>query len=303
LYIDASGFRSELLGRAMDEPFDDFTDSLFCDRAVIGGWERDDELILPYTTAETMTAGWAWRIDHERHINRGYVYSSAFISDDAAEAELRKQNPKIKNTRIVPFRTGRYRRSWVGNVVAVGNASGFVEPLEATSLMVICHQARFLSHILEDTDLQPGGAVRESYNRMVGRMWDEIRDFLAVHYRYNTRVQSPFWQHCLRETALHGAEHIVEFYQENGPSLVAQADLLPPELSLFQLEGFYTLLLGQKVPFRQTRLPTPQELEIWSAHRQQNRSRAKSALTVRESLDYIRHPSWRWTPGFYVSAV
>ena len=77
LYIDSSGFRSELLGRAFEEPYVSYSPALFCDRAVIGGWDRGaDEPILPYTTAETMDAGWAWQIEHEHHINRGYVYSS-----------------------------------------------------------------------------------------------------------------------------------------------------------------------------------------------------------------------------------
>jgi tryptophan halogenase len=94
LFIDASGFRSELLRRTFAEPFISYADTLFCDRAVIGGWEREDEPILPYTTAETMDHGWSWQIEHERHLNRGYVYSSRFVSDDA-EAEFRRKNPKL----------------------------------------------------------------------------------------------------------------------------------------------------------------------------------------------------------------
>jgi len=84
LYVDASGFRSELLGRTIDEPFLSYADTLFCDRAVIAGWPRTSEPILPYTTAETMNAGWCWQIEHEHFINRGYVYSSSFISDEDA---------------------------------------------------------------------------------------------------------------------------------------------------------------------------------------------------------------------------
>src|SRR5687768_14622106 len=95
-FVDASGFRSELLGRALAEPYVSFGASLFCDRAVVGGWDRaPDEPILPYTTAETMDAGWAWRIDHEHHVNRGYVYASAFISDEDAAAEFKRKNPKV----------------------------------------------------------------------------------------------------------------------------------------------------------------------------------------------------------------
>src|SRR4030095_2464204 len=117
LYLDASGFRSELLGRALNEPYLSYSDSLFCDRAVIGGWARTDEPIKPYTLAETMDAGWCWQIEHENWINRGYVYASPFISDDAAQEELLRKNPKVATTpRVVKFRSGRYVRNWVGNV-------------------------------------------------------------------------------------------------------------------------------------------------------------------------------------------
>src|SRR5690606_10251282 len=128
-FIDASGFRSELIGKALGVPFESFNKTLFCDRAVVGGWERTDEPILPYTTAEEMDSGWCWQIEHERHVNRGYVYSSQFISDDEATAEFLRKNPKVSTTpRIVRFRSGRYKRLWVDNVVAIGNAGGFVEP-------------------------------------------------------------------------------------------------------------------------------------------------------------------------------
>ncbi len=108
-FINESGFRSELLGMTLDEPFVSFDKTLFCDRAVVGGWERTDEPILPYTTAETMDSGWAWQIEHEHHINRGYVYSSEFISDDDAAAEFKRKNPKVSEApRVVKFRSGCY---------------------------------------------------------------------------------------------------------------------------------------------------------------------------------------------------
>ena len=101
LFVDASGFRSELLGTALGERFESFDDALFCDRAVAGGWERTTEPVLPYTVAETMDAGWAWQIEHEHHVNRGYVFSSAFLSDEEADAEFRRKNPRVTKTRLV----------------------------------------------------------------------------------------------------------------------------------------------------------------------------------------------------------
>src|SRR4030095_17204289 len=141
-------------------PFVDFSNALFCDRAVIGGWARSTEPILPYTTCETMDAGWCWQIEHEQFINRGYVYGSRFLDEDAARTEFLRKNPKIANEpRVVKFRSGRYARSWVGNVVAIGNASGFVEPLEATALGVINAAAGTLSDVLADTAGGDSGCV------------------------------------------------------------------------------------------------------------------------------------------------
>jgi tryptophan 7-halogenase len=299
LFIDASGFRSELLGGTLAEPFIGYNDTLFCDRAVAGGWERTTEPVLPYTTAETMDAGWAWQIEHERHVNRGYVFSSAFLSDGEAEAEFRRRNPKVEKTRIVEFRSGRYARSWVGNVVALGNSSGFVEPLEATALFVICNASRALAIALADSECDPQPTMHDVYNSTVNRMWDEVRDFLAIHYRYNTRLDTPFWQHCRRETALHGARRIVAFYEENGPSMAFAGDLLTPETSFFQLEGFYALLLGQKVPHRRVRPLTMDEQGILASLRTANTANARRGFGVSDSLALIRSPQWTWTPGFY----
>ena len=187
-FVDASGFRSELLGRALEEPFVSYDKSLFCDRAVVGGWERTDEPILPYTTAETMEAGWSWQIEHEHHVNRGYVYSSQFLSDDEAQAEFRRKNPKVpESARVVKFRSGHYRRNWVDNVVAIGNAAGFVEPLEATALMVVCSECQTLTDLLTQSCLDPGPSIPRLYNDTMAWNWDEIRDFLALHYKLNTR--------------------------------------------------------------------------------------------------------------------
>src|SRR5688572_27879814 len=193
LYVDCSGFYSALLGKALAEPFVSFKSSLFCDRAVVGGWQRTDEPILPYTTAETMDSGWCWQIEHEHRINRGYVYSSAFISDGDAEQEFRQKNPRVGPTRVVKFVTGRYARTWVKNVVAIGNASGFVEPLESTSLAFICVESVWLIESLVDASREVRPSWQALFNKRVGQSWDVIRQFLALHYKFNDRLDTPFW--------------------------------------------------------------------------------------------------------------
>jgi tryptophan halogenase len=294
LYIDASGFRSELLSRTLKEPFIDYKDALFCDRAVIGGWARTDEPIKPYTTAETMDAGWAWQIEHETWINRGYVYASPFISDEEALAELMRKNPKISNQpRMVKFRSGRYARNWIGNVVGVGNAVGFVEPLEATALQVICVEASTLADSLIDSLCEPTPTLIELYNRYNSQAWDDIRDFLAVHYLFNTRLDTPFWKACRSDTALHGAQFIVDFYKENGPSVVAGAQLLHPSNS-FGMDGYLALLIGQNVPHQKPYTPSPNELNIWKNKCALWKSEASRGLDVKQCLKAIHGAPPKW---------
>jgi len=293
LYVDCSGFASALLGKALGEPFVDFRSTLACNRAVVGTWDRSDEPIKPYTTCETMTAGWCWQIDHESRIDRGYVYSSSFIDDVGAERELRLANPKIRQPRIVKFVSGRHERSWVKNVVAIGNACGFVEPLEATALGVIGVQASLLADCLLDGDRQPRPWQMTLYNRHVAAFWDNIRGFLAVHYKFNTRIDSPFWAHCQEKTDLAGARDIVEMYHENGPTPL-WAPMLIDSANQFGLPGYFALLVGQKVPYRRTHAPGPDERNTWNAARQKFRDRAARGLTVEESLAAIRSPKWHW---------
>jgi tryptophan halogenase len=292
LYIDASGFRSELLGRALNEPFISYADSLFSDRAIVGGWDRaKDEPILPYTIAETMDAGWCWHIGHEHVIHRGYVYGSAFISDEAALAEFLRKNPRIDaaKTRVVKFRAGRYERSWVGNVVAIGNSSGFVEPLESTSLQVVCVECSALADSLLDSFCEPPPSLIKLYNRFNGSQWDDIRNFLAIHYKFNTRFDTPFWQAVRADAKLHGAEDIVEWYRENGPSVLAGVALVHPSNS-FRMDGFIALLVGMNVPYDKVYYPTPAEQEFWWQHRQQLAAEAHRGMNSEEVLQVLRTP-------------
>ncbi len=298
LYVDSSGFASVLLGRALDEPYVSFRSTLFCDRAVVGGWERTDEVIKPYTVVETMDAGWCWQIDHEHRINRGYVYSSDFLSDDAAEQEFRTKCPQVGPTRVVRFKAGRHDRGWVKNVVAIGNACGFVEPLEATSLGAIGTEAALLVETLIDADFAPGEHQVKHFNRAVAMTWDNIRRFLAIHYKFNTRLDNAFWRACRADTDLAGAEEIVDFYQENGPSHHGRV-LLLNQLDQFTIDGWLALMVGMRIPHRSGFAPTEAERNEWRRIGQHLKQQAQSAMTVKEALQAIRTPQWRWSPDFY----
>jgi tryptophan halogenase len=287
LYVDCSGFRSLLLGKTFKEPRVDYDRTLACDRAVVGGWARPAGLPMAgYTVAETMDSGWCWRIDHPDRINRGYVYSSGFISDDAAEQELRRKNPQIGPTRIVHFASGRYARSWVKNVVAIGNASGFVEPLEATSLAITASRSQLLTELLMDADRQIASVTVKLFNDNTARIWDSIRDFLSLHYRFNTRLDTPFWRHCREKTDMGDAQPTVDYYRHAGPSTTLACTFLDAG-DVFNIGSYYAILTGQRVAMDRPYRPSPGELSIWDRFCQSNAAAAGSAATVEQALAII----------------
>jgi tryptophan halogenase len=298
LYVDCSGFRSLLLGQTLGEPFISFKRSLFNDRAVIGPWVRTDEPIKPYTTAETMNAGWCWQIEHEDRVDRGYVYSSDFISDDEAEREFRERNPKATTTRIVKFVSGRRERSWVKNVVAIGNASSFVEPLESTAVGVLCLDSFALAESLADSDVVVRPTQIQLYNKRAALTVDLVRRFLAVHYKFNERLNTPFWRACRADVDLFGAEEYVEFYKENGPSTLWRQMILDGR-DPFGFEGYLSMMIGMDVPYRRTFNPPEHEKWTWAALYRRWLEEAERALTVEETLRWIHSPGWQWPAGLF----
>lgn len=295
-FVDASGFRSELIGKVLAEPFVDFSSSLFCDRALAAGWERPEgETILPYTTAEAMEAGWAWQIEHERHVNRGYVFSSREISDDQACAEFLRKNPLIRREpRLVKFRSGCHRGQWVENVVAIGNAGGFVEPLEATALMIVCGNVQMLIEMLIRSEGEPGPSMRDLFNRMTERSWLDIRDFLALHYKLNSVGSSPFWEKCREDTDVSRVQDLLDFYRENGPTGFCRYFIEGAQKNDFGLEGYLVMLVGNKVPYRNAGRVGQREMQVWQNKRAAWQAEASRGLGVNEALEYVHHPNWSW---------
>ncbi|HSZ56947.1 MAG TPA: tryptophan 7-halogenase, partial [Tepidisphaeraceae bacterium] len=233
------------------------------------------------------------RIDHEKLINRGYVHCSAFISEADAEAEFRRKNPKVKETRIVKYVSGRYQRAWVKNVVAIGNSGGFVEPLESTGLGAICVESLWLSAGLAEMESEVRPTVKKLFNRRVGRNWDAIRGFLAIHYKFNTRLNTPFWIECQQKADLAGATEIVEYFQENGPSIQWWISLLDAD-DQFTSEGYLALLVGQRVPYRILTPPSQEQRAIWERIRKSFRDAAARGFTVEEALRTVKSPDFKW---------
>ena len=194
LFIDCSGFRSLLVGQTLEEPFEDWSKWLPTDRAVAMPC-RTETAVTPYTSAIAMAAGWRWRIPLQHRTGNGYVYASGFLSDDDARHALERavEGEAIAEPRLLRFKAGRRRRSWVGNCVAIGLASGFLEPLESTSIYLVQQAITALIELFPEREI--GASDRDEFNRIIDLEYDRIRDFLILHYHATTRDDSPFWNY------------------------------------------------------------------------------------------------------------
>lgn len=197
LFIDCSGFRSLLLGGELAEPWEDWSQWLPCDRAAAMPCAHvPDAPLRPYTTAAAMPAGWRWQIPLQHRMGNGYVFASSFLSEDEACEAIRAaaEGEPLADPRVLRFRAGRRRNSWQGNVVAVGLASGFLEPLESTSVYLAQMAITYLIELFP-----AGGGIdardRDEFNRLVDMEYDRVRDFLILHYHATTRDDAPFWDH------------------------------------------------------------------------------------------------------------
>lgn len=296
LWIDSSGFDSLLLEKKLGTRFMPFTDKLYCERAVVGGYEyhTPEEDLRPYTCVDTLNNGWCFTIDHDDLSNCGYVYSADHISDDEATAEFLKFRPRIKDTRIIPFRSGRYEKSWVRNVVGIGNATGFVEPLEATALALICRACINLAYTL-NAGQEVSDTMIDRFNDDAAAAWDITRDFIALHYAFNDRIDNDFWRACRADlpTKLGYYQPMLEFYQQNGPTSVMAKHLLK-EGDLFKLDGFMSLAIGMKVPHNKQIKVSKQERQDFNALRAQIKEQGENALSSREAFKVVHDPRFQW---------
>ncbi len=194
LFIDCSGFVSLLLGQALGEPFQDWSRWLPCDRAAAMPC-RTETPLTPFTSAIAMGSGWRWRIPLQHRTGNGYVFASDFISEADATAALvgAVEGEPIAEPRLLKFKAGRRERSWVRNCVGVGLASGFLEPLESTSIYLIHTAITALLELFPERPISP--LDRNEFNRLVDMEYDRIRDFLILHYHATTRTDTDFWNY------------------------------------------------------------------------------------------------------------
>ena len=195
LVIDCTGFRSLILQKAMGEPFVPYDKVLLNDRALAVQIPHDDvRQLAPCTTSTALGAGWVWRVPLQNRIGTGYVFSSKFRTDEQAIDEFMAHlghSADEFEPRVIPLRIGHARRSWVKNCIAIGLSSGFIEPLESTAIYSIEMAVRWLHSYFPDKSFDP--ALANRYNSMVNNFYDELRDFIALHFRLNNRVDSEYW--------------------------------------------------------------------------------------------------------------
>ena len=197
LFLDCSGFSGLLINKALHEPFESYSDVLFCDRAVAiqVPTSYDSGQLNPYSTATALSSGWVWDIPLKNRRGTGYVYSSASITPEEAEQEIRKYIGPIADNiepRHLKMRVGRTRRAWVKNCVSIGLSGGFIEPLESTGIWMITLS---LFQLLKN--FPAGGHMSdaaEKFNHVINGYYDEIRDFIVMHYCTTNREDTEFWR-------------------------------------------------------------------------------------------------------------
>lgn len=247
LYIDCSGFRSVLLEGALGVPHLSYRSSLYVDSAIVGSLPNNGR-IKPYTTATTMDHGWSWLISMRDEDHLGYVFSSAHCTPEEAAAEMQRKFGLTTHPHVLRFPRGRHDVAWKGNLIAVGNSYAFVEPLQATGIQMILSAIRNAVEVLTGPD-DRARAVRR-YNDLMNTKWDFLRGFIAMHYRFNKRLHTAFWQDCRRDVDLAGITELIAYFHERG--LLSVADPRTREsfthlwdAGLFGTNGMDIILLGQ----------------------------------------------------------
>ena len=245
LVIDCTGFRGVIINEVMKEPFISYSKHLANDRAMAVQIPHPDPDKIPsLTRSYALGAGWVWRVPLYNRIGTGYVYSSAHRTDEQARDELVAHLGDTWNgvePRVIPMRIGRNRNAWVKNVVAVGLSGGFIEPLESTAIHMIDTAVRWLTTYFPDDDYAE--PLRLRYNKLMGKLYDEIRDFIVLHYALGNRTDDQYWIDARTELEL--PDSLAENLELWRHALPGPYDL---DFDSFFSVGIYqNVLLGKRV--------------------------------------------------------
>lgn len=238
-FIDCTGFRSLLIGKALRVKFEDWAQWLPCDRAVAVP-SRNLGPPEPFTRSTARAAGWQWRIPLQHRTGNGYVFAHQEISDDEAAATLlaNLEGEPLADPRLLRFRTGRRKAFWKHNCLALGLSAGFLEPLESTAIHLI------QSGIAKFIALFPGKTPNEveirEYNRLMAATYEQVRDFLALHYRATERDDSELWRYCRNMDIPASLQRKLDLFRGRGRCFRYEDDL-------FAVTSWIAVMLGQGV--------------------------------------------------------
>lgn len=239
LFIDCTGFRGLLIEQALHAGYEDWSHHFICDRAVAVQSELN-ESPAPYTRSIAREHGWQWRIPLQNRMGNGFVYSSGAVDDDSATQTLLNNltGEPLNEPRIIRFRPGKRRKSWVKNCVALGLASGFIEPLESTSIHLVSSALVRLMRMLPLS--QDFAHDRDAFNRATQQELEVVRDFVLLHYKQTKRDDTDFWRYCQSMDVPDSLANRIHIYRDSG-RIHWQAD------ELFTVNSWNQVLLGQGV--------------------------------------------------------
>lgn len=236
LFIDSSGFRGVIAQEALRVPFLPFAVNLFNDSAVVMPTPHAGKAVNAHTKAMALSAGWCWDIPLTSRTGNGYVYSSHYLSADAAETELRRHLGLLDSdvaARHIKMKVGRVQDSWSANCLAVGLSQGFLEPLEATALHIVQATIEGFIAAFEDGGFTP--RHRDSFNRSIAARYEGIRDYIVCHYRVNQRTDTPYWRDNATNSALSDSLKAILTCWFTGQDLVA-------EIARQDIGGYYSAI-------------------------------------------------------------
>jgi tryptophan halogenase len=239
LFIDCTGFRGLLIGNALHVGYEDWSHHLFCDSAVAVQTESVGPAI-PYTRSIARESGWQWRIPLQSRVGNGMVYCSRYLSDDGAKQGLlaNVEGKLLTEPRVIKFRPGQRRQTWRRNCIAIGLSSGFIEPLESTSIHLIQRGIMWLLQMFPRDGINQSDV--DEYNRQLNHELEHIRDFIVLHYHVTRRQDSAFWRSCRSMDIPATLRHRIELFRETG-----RVFRVPGEL--FAENSWIQVMLGQGI--------------------------------------------------------